>query len=297
MCDVKKNLTFNTSNQTIHQIQFFMKRILVPTDFSEHAQYATKVAAQIAQKNNCEIFLLNLLDLPSHMNDAVSSGVNIPEVMLFLRKTNEKLEALTNDPIFAGLTVTAEARIERAFEGIVTYSKQHDIDLIVMGSHGASGFQEMFIGSNTEKVVRASDVPVLVIKSDISEFKPEHFVFASDFSSEIKEPFQKLVDFANLFDANLDLVMINTPNSFKTTIVAERIMNNFISNFNINKHTLNIYNDANIEKGIINYSNRVNADLIGICTHGRTGLAHFFNGSISEDIVNHAVRPVITFRI
>lgn len=274
-----------------------MKRILVPTDFSEHAEYAIKVAAQIAQKNNCEIFLLNLLDLPTHMNDAVSSGVNIPEVMLYLRKTNERLEELKDESYFEGLTVTAEARIERAFEGIVTYSKEHNVDLIVMGSHGSSGFQEMFIGSNTEKVVRASDIPVLVIKNEITEFKAENFVFASDFSGEIKKPFQKLVDFANLFDANLNLVMINTPNSFKTTITAEKIMSDFIKNFSINRYSLNIYNDANIEKGIINYSNSVDADLIGMCTHGRTGLAHFFNGSISEDIVNHAVRPVITFKI
>lgn len=274
-----------------------MKRILVPTDFSEHAEYATKVAAQIAKKNNAEIFLLNLLDLPSHMNDAVSSGVNIPEVMLFLKKTNERLEGLKSEPYLAGITVTAEARLERAFEGIVTYSKQHNVDLIVMGSHGASGFQEMFIGSNTEKVVRASDIPVLVIKNEIATFKAENFVFASDFSSEIKKPFQKLVDFANLFGANLNLVMINTPNSFKTTITAENIMKDFIKSFSVNNYSLNIYNDANIEKGIINYSNSVDADLIGMCTHGRTGLAHFFNGSISEDIVNHAIRPVITFKI
>ncbi len=82
-----------------------MKRILVPTDFSEHAEYAIKVAAQIAKKNNCEIFLLNLLDLPTHMNDAVSSGVNIPEVMLYLRKTNERLEELKDEPYFEGLQV------------------------------------------------------------------------------------------------------------------------------------------------------------------------------------------------
>ena len=57
------------------------------------------------------------------------------------------------------------------------------------------------------------------------------------------------------------------------------------------------YNDVNIEKGILNYSSSVDADLIGMCTHGRTGFSHFFNGSISEDLVNHTVRPVITFKI
>lgn len=274
-----------------------MKRILVPTDFSEHARYASKVAAQIARKNNADIYLLNLLDLPSHMNDAVNDGVNIPEVMLYLAKTKERLEESMNESIFEGLTVYADARLERAFDGIVKYSEEINADLIVMGSHGASGYQEMFIGSNTEKVVRASDTPVLIIKAETDDFNIEKFVFASDFSNEIKKPFQKLVDFANLFEAKLDLVMINTPNSFKTNNVAERIMQNFVSGFPLQNYSLHIYNDANIEKGVINYSNKVNADLIGIATHGRTGIAHFFNGSVSEDLVNHAIKPVITFKI
>ena len=274
-----------------------MKKILVPTDFSEHAGYALKVAAQIARTNNCELFILNLLDLPTHMNDAVSSGVNIPEVMLFLEKTNDKLDELARESYLEGLQVKTSAKITKAFEGIVTYSKEHDIDLIVMGSHGSFGFQEMVIGSNTEKIVRASDIPVLVIKNEVKDFKATNFVFASDFSAEIKKPFQQLVDFANIFDADLNLVMINTPNSFKSTIVAESIMNDFIKDFKINKYALHIYNDTNVENGILNFANKVDADLIGMCTHGRTGFAHFFNGSISEDLVNHAVRPVITFKI
>jgi nucleotide-binding universal stress UspA family protein len=231
------------------------------------------------------------------MNDAVSSGVNIPEVMLFLQKTNDKLEELAGADYLKGLTVTTSAKIEKAFEGIVTYSREHNVDLIVMGSHGASGFHEMLIGSNTEKIVRTSDIPVLVIKNEINEFKAENFVFASDFSKEIIKPFQKLVEFANIFNADLNLVMINTPNSFKSNSVAENIMNDFIKDFSINKHSLHIYNDTNVEKGILNFANKVNADVIGMCTHGRTGFAHFFNGSISEDLVNHTVRPVITFKI
>src|SRR4030095_16765514 len=156
-----------------------MKRILVPTDFSTHANYALKVAAQIAKENDYELFILNLLDLPSHMNDAVSSGVNIPEVRLYLKKTNESLEDLKSDGFLQGLKITTEARIEKTFEGITQYSKEHQIDLIVMGSHGASGFREVLIGSNTEKTVRYSDIPVLVIKNEVENFKVENFVFAS----------------------------------------------------------------------------------------------------------------------
>jgi nucleotide-binding universal stress UspA family protein len=74
-------------------------------------------------------------------------------------------------------------------------------------------------------------------------------------------------------------------------------MKNFIADFEVKNYSMQIYNDSNIETGILNFSNTVDADLIGLCTHGRTGLSHFFNGSISEDLVNHAIKPVITFKI
>jgi nucleotide-binding universal stress UspA family protein len=74
-------------------------------------------------------------------------------------------------------------------------------------------------------------------------------------------------------------------------------MKRFLSNFNVQKVETHVYNETNVEKGILNFSNSINADLIGMSTHGRKGLSHFFNGSISEDLVNHATRPVITFKI
>lgn len=275
-----------------------MKKILVPTDFSEHAEYALKVAAQIARENDGEIFLLHLLELPGEESDAVTAGAEVPEILFFMQKAHERFEEVKAADYLDGLVVTENVSINRAFDGILKVSKEHDIDLIVMGSHGASGFHEMFIGSNTEKVVRVSDVPVLVIKKEESSFNPEKFVFASNFANEIKKPFAKVVDFANSFKSKLQLVYINTPNDFKSTHAAEKIIHDFVAGFTIeNGFTAHIYNDVNIEKGVLHFANSINADLIGICTHGRQGIAHFFNGSVSEDLVNHAVRPVVTFKI
>lgn len=274
-----------------------MKRILVPTDFSEHAEYALRVAAQIARKNNSEISLLHMLELPHQAGDAMGSGHKIPEIMFYKEKAISNLEKLMDVDYLEGINVSEIIQFEKAFDGIIKIAKKNEVDLVVMGSHGTSGFHEMLIGSNTEKVVRFSDVPVLVIKNNVGEFKASNFVFASDFSKEINTPFNQLIEFARIFDANLHLVMINTPNSFKPTHLAEKIMNDFMKEFNYPNYSLHIYNDVNVEKGILNFANSVDADLIGMCTHGRTGFAHFFNGSISEDLVNHAVRPVITFKI
>lgn len=274
-----------------------MKRILVPTDFSKHAEYALRVAAQIARENNSEIILLHMLELPHQGTDALGSGSDIPEIMFFKNKAISNLEDLMDVDYLKGINVSEIIQFEKTFEGILGVSKKNNVDFIVMGSHGASGFQEMMIGSNTEKVVRFAEVPVLVIKNETASFKAKNLVFASDFSQEIKKPFRQLLDFARGFDAHLKLVMVNTPNTFKPTAVAEKMMQDFISEFDYPNYSMHIYNDVNVEKGILNFANSVDADLIGMCTHGRTGFAHFFNGSISEDLVNHAVRPVITFKI
>lgn len=274
-----------------------MKKILIPTDFSKHAEYALKVAAQIARKNNGEIIILHMLELPQQGSDAIGSGHDIPEIMFFKNSAISKLEDLMNEPYLEGIKVSEIVQFELAFDGILKISELNEVDLIVMGSHGASGFKEMFIGSNAEKVVRNSNVPVLIIKQENDNFQVKDFVFASDFSDEIKKPFAKAVEFAKKFDANLHLVSINTPNNFKSTHATEKIMKNFIDGFDVEKYELHIYNETNVEKGILKFSKSINADLIGMSTHGRKGLSHFFNGSISEDLVNHAQRPVITFKI
>lgn len=274
-----------------------MKKILVPTDFSKHAEYALKVAAQIAKKNDGEIILIHMLELPTSGNDALSVAHEIPELMLFKNAALSKLDDLMNASYLEGIKVSKIIQFELAFDGIIKNGESHDVDLIVMGSHGASGFQEMFIGSNTEKVVRNSNVPVLVIKNEHENFNADKFVFASDFSDEIKKPFEKVVSFAKKFNSHIHLVNINTPNNFKSTRVAQKIMDEFIASVDFKNVSTHIYNDINVEKGILHFAKSIEADIIGMSTHGRKGIAHFFNGSISEDLVNHAKRPVITFKI
>ena len=275
-----------------------MKKILIPTDFSKYADEAIEVGAQIAKKNDSEIVLIHMLELPTHMNDAVSGETSIPEIMLFKRKAEEVLKSIKNRPYLAGIKITEVVRLDGAYKGINNYIKQNtDFDLIIMGSQGASGINEILVGSNTEKVVRQSEVPVLVIKNKLDSFNAGNIIFASDFSDEIKKPFKKVIEFAKTFGSKLNLVMICTPNSFRSTSTAHKIVNEFVSEFDMPEYSFEIYNESNIEKGLLNYSNENNGDIIAFCTHGRTALNHFFVGSISEDLVNHSPKPVLTFRI
>ncbi|EAP87359.1 MULTISPECIES: universal stress protein [Croceibacter] len=276
-----------------------MKNILVPTDFSEQAENALKVAAQFAKTYNADIYLLHMLELPMQLIDPTSNNnsQNLPESLFFMKLAHKRFEEVLASDYLEGVTVHETVHFHEAFDGIMEVSKEHDCDLIIMGSHGATGFKEMFIGSNTEKVVRYSEIPVLVIKQEIPNFRVDNFIFATDFSEETKRPFNEAVKFANKIDANIHLVYINTANKFKTTEEAEKKMSNFLEGMESKTFNLHIYNDRTIEEGILNYAQSIDAGLIGISTHGRKGLAHFFNGSLSEDIVNHAKRPVITFKI
>ncbi|HSP11979.1 MAG TPA: universal stress protein [Salegentibacter sp.] len=278
-----------------------MKKILVPTDFSDQAEKALKVAAQLARKFDSEIYLLHMLELPLQLIDPVqgSNTHNLPESIFFMKLAHQRFSKLMAKPYLKDLKVKETVLFHQAFEGIREVSEERKCDLIVMGSHGASGFKEMFIGSNTEKVVRTSRIPVLVIKKDNPDFKVEDFVFATDADEANRHTLNHAAEIARKLSANLHLLFINTPNNFITSKEAYDLLDRFIEgsgveNENIKTH---VYSDTSVEKGILNFARSLDAGLIGISTHGRKGIAHFFNGSVSEDLVNHANRPVVTFRI
>lgn len=274
-----------------------MKRILVPTDFSKEAENALKVAAQLAKDHNSEIYLLHMLELPLDLVDPMHENSELPEALFFMKLAHKRFEEVMNSDFLEGITVHETIQNNEAFEGIIDTAKENDIDLIIMGSQGASGFKEMVIGSNTEKVVRTSDIPVLVIKKEHHNFHINNLVFACEFTDEYRASFTQAAKFAKSINAKMHLLMINTPNGFRTTAESEAKMNSFLTGMSLDNYTLNIYNDRTIEKGILNFANAIEADIIAMSTHGRKGLSHFFNGSISEDLVNHAKRPVVTFKI
>lgn len=274
-----------------------MKKILVPTDFSEQAENALKVAVQLAKKYDSEIYVLHMLELPMQEMDVMNTPTAIPEAMFFVKLAQQRFEALLNRPYLEGIKVHDVVKNYPSFSSVIDTCHELGVDLIVMGSHGTSGFMEMFVGSNAEKVVRTSDLPVLVIKDNHAEFSIDRFVFASDFKIDNKETYRQATEFAKAFGAKMYLLMVNTANNFVSTTEATKRIHEFIKDYDFKNYSVHIYNDESVETGVLNFAHEIDADLIGISTHGRQGIAHFFNGSIGEDVVNHSKRPVITFKI
>lgn len=276
-----------------------MKNILVPTDFSTEAENALKLAAELARKKNCEIYLLHMLELPMQLVDPMMNNQSndLPEALFFMKLAKKRFAEILDQPYLKGITVHEKVQFHEAFNGIMEMSRECNCDLIVMGSKGAHGFKDFFIGSNTEKVVRTSETPVLVIKNEHPNFIVKDFVFATDFNPKSKSTLPDIIKVANFFDAKLHLVYINTANKFISSQDADLHMETYMEGLDFDNYAMNVYNDSNVETGVLNYAKKINAELIGIATHGRKGLSHLFNGSISEDLVNHAKIPVITFKL
>lgn len=277
---------------------FVMSKILVPVDFSQRSEFAVKLAAKMGKKTDCEVYLLHMVELPSGVVDmGAGSNFSIPESMMYLRKVREKLFALKRRYFKNGCTVKHAIRFQDPFEGIRDYSKKIGADLIIMGSQGVSEFEEMIIGSNTEKVVRTSEVPVIVVKRDAEKFKLKDLVFASDFKEDNKESFKKFVDFASLFKSKVHLLKVNTIGKFESSSVTKQKIKDFITDVDLPKNTINVYNDTSVVKGITNFSREIDADLIALTTHGRSGLSNLFNGSIAKSVSKSVLKPVITFKL
>ncbi|PCJ95299.1 MAG: universal stress protein UspA [Flavobacteriaceae bacterium] len=273
-----------------------MKTIIVPVDFSEQSEYALKVAASIATEQKSEIIALHMLEMSDAMISS-SEGMYMNQTMFFLKLAEKQFKDFLNKPFLKNIKVIPIIKHYKVYSEVNEIAAKHNANLIVMGSHGTDGLKEIFIGSNAEKMVRNANIPVLVIKEDMPSFKVRNIVFASNFDEENIKVYEKAGVFAKKLSAKLELVYINTPgDKFLSTEDADIKISKFLDKIE-SQQAVEIYNDYNVEKGILNYSKKMNADLIAIPTHGRKGLSHFFMGSIGEDIANHAKIPVVTFKI
>lgn len=279
-----------------------MQKILVPTDFSDVSNHALDLARQLAQRDNCQILLLNIIE---HASAATFNTMGVtdydPMESLYMKKMIEsvknKMEGIRNSKDFKGVDIKTKVTIGNPFVEITQDIVNTDTDIVIMGTQGTEGAEELFVGSNAEKVIRYAQCPVITIKekTNISDIK--NIVFASDFKLPGEGIAVYIKEAQSIFKASLSLVIINTPNSFTTTRNDFQIMKTFAEEKGLENYTMDIYNDFNEENGIIDFSQDIKADMIALGTHGRTGIYHMLSGSIAEDVANHSDMPVWTFKI
>lgn len=279
-----------------------MKKILIPTDFSEVAGIATNVAISIAQKASSQLILLHIIEQPDSVSFNIEGEVaqiNDWEDRLFTLKLVEKakkeLAAVASKVALAGVPVKQELRLGNPFHGMRKVITEHDVDLVVMGTAGHSKLEEMIIGSNTEKVIRHSACPVLTVHAKPGKTEFRNIVYATGLSDDEFNFAGLLSNTQHMYDSTVHVVRINTPENFLSDVAVRKQMSTFVQQLNLKKYTLNVFNDYSEEAGIIHFADSIDADLIAMSTHGRKGFAHVLAGSIAEDVANHATRPVLTY--
>ena len=280
-----------------------MKSILVPTDFSDQATYALDLAYDIAKKSGASIKVLNVVEAPqgesfSATGEAsMGSGINSVYFVQLVENVKQRLVEIDNDSRYADVTLEGYVEIGNPYESISRTIVDHEVDLVVMGTRGSSGFEEVFVGSNTEKVVRRAHCPVLAVKEAVHADAIKNIVLATNLRDDHQELFTELTKLQQLFDATIHIVRINTPSSFENDRYYKTEMEKFAEQYGLTNYTLNVYNDSDEEDGIIYFAEQIHADMIAIGTHGRSGISRLLSGSIAEDVVNHAKRPVWTFKL
>ncbi|SMD31959.1 Nucleotide-binding universal stress protein, UspA family [Reichenbachiella faecimaris] len=279
-----------------------MQTIAVPYDFSEYAEAALDFAIQIGEKTNATIRLIHVIEYPLATTFNVTGEVEEYEPMdkiyalELIKKTNERMAKVISDHN-QNVTIQRTILMGKAYDGITDQIEETEADLIVMGTKGATGLKELFVGSNTEKIVRNAHCPVLAIhkKCDINAIK--NVVFASDLDGTHSKVLQTFKYYQELFDAKLHLVWVDTPhNSVNGDLAKERLKALAIDN-HLKNYEVHVTKAFQPEEGILTFGWQIKADLIAMSTHSHKGLIHLFVGSVAEDVVNHSNLPVWTCTI
>jgi nucleotide-binding universal stress UspA family protein len=282
-----------------------MIHILVPYDFSKMAIHAFDFATKLSTTySKLHITLIHVVELPLNANvgymgggiDLLSDYQNQVYFRELLEQRKKELDQLKKKYTSPKYHLDAVVTVGNVFREITTVITDKKPDLVVMGSSGTSGWEEFWIGSTTEKIVRTAPCPVITIKGETDPSQLKKVVFASSFDELDVDLAARIKNMQQVFDAQFYFVSINTPGNFITSREAQHRLDKFIHRYKFVQVHTEIYNSLSEDAGILEFADDIGADLIAMATHGRTGMLHLLTGSIAEDVVNHSKRPVWTLK-
>lgn len=284
-----------------------MKTILVPTDFSDCANYAFENACQLAKKANAQIILLHVIKLDRGSSSFSADGdwsggwvgendsIPAPLMIKLLNNTKARMTKIKNQSFCKGVNIKDFIELGKISDSINLATAKHKADMIVMGTHGAKGITDVFAGSNAEHVVREAEVPVLSIQPGKGKMNIKRILFATDFSQETELVFPYILKFADFFNAEVHIIKIISDAGFKDRNMAKKEGESFLKENNLGDYPIAVVHHVRSKaEGISRFAELNKMDVIALGTHGRHGLAHFLKGSIAEDVVNYSFTPVLT---
>lgn len=312
-----------------------MKRILVPTDFSDDAGYALDVAGRIAVKKGAEIDLIYVVPSLHHLLRFLSSDMNTEYTNTLYDQAETRLEQLMEQLIPEHRGDTIVKLDKKPSEAVLAQIRAGGYDLIVIGSRGSDN-TKLGRGSTAQHIIRGSHAPVLAVDRELSSDTVNHILVPSDGSELSFTALSPAVVMAELWNADITLLYVHElqgglienihtpPEGIQKEKVYEKLMtklDSFMSEYKTGGIHLErgekMYRDkilftnsseresieliTEVKAGfsshyeIEQYAEK-HADLIVMGTHGYSGFAHVMLGSVTEKVIQQVKKPVLTVR-
>jgi nucleotide-binding universal stress UspA family protein len=274
-----------------------MKTILVPTDFSKNANNALDYAIKLAEKENAKIILLHAFhvtyiypDVPmQYLNEQIESAEEIANKQLKL--LCEKVE---KSKILECEFINKESS---AVDFILETITKRKPDLVVMGTKGASGIEEMLVGSNTAKVVEKAKCPVIAIPENATFSSIENITYATDYFTSDINAVEKLVEIAKLFNAKITLLHVCF--EVYTHDAEEEFMDTFknkvINEIPYNKLAFKLVYGKNLIDVLEDYVKHESPDLLSMSTDYKNLFDKFFGTNSTKKMTYNTKVPLLAF--
>jgi nucleotide-binding universal stress UspA family protein len=287
-------------------------RILWPTDLSEGAAQAFPYAMALADWHDAALHVLNVREGPAEVQEEMARALPL---------SDDDLDALFGatdtppDSVNPSRVSIVQEQVEDPAPGdaIVSYTEDHDVDLVVMGTHGRRGLQRLLIGSVAEEVLRRAACPVLTVRqSDTTPaaWNVRNILAPVDFSEASTAAVQHTKELALTYGAKISLLHaveeVMYPSAYGMEMadvpgpeVIDRVEKGLADLARDEIGYEHVMVDAVVgyaPSAILNYVEENDVDLIVIATHGRTGLERLLLGSVTERVVRRAPVPVFVVK-
>jgi nucleotide-binding universal stress UspA family protein len=279
-----------------------INKILVPTDFSEGSLGALYHAATIAKTFDASIILIHIVESYSQNTTLKDLGLDYSDILKkgIEQKLSELAKSHNSLNNLQIKTKIEEGKVHRVIRKMVD---ELNIDLVVMGTHGATGVSEIdkfVLGSNAYRTVNASKVPVLTIRNTDRNVKINKILLPIDLTKSTEMKVGAAIEWGKKFNAKIEILAVSEFfDEFNPKIdrLPEQLdqIGRKLTYEGIENNTAYIEN-RDIAAAVIEYSNEVKADLIIIMTRQETLLNEWILGSHARRIVTHSEIPVLSIR-
>lgn len=270
----------------------FIKRILVPTDFSEPAKNALRYAQLLSKLTQAEIKVLHVFNVP--VVDPYMPGDTLELLMQEVKSASEtRMQELLGE--FSGLS--GETIHGFVIDDISRYAEEWNADLIVIGTTGASGATGAIFGSNASGVLSQAHIKVLSIPATYTDHKaPETICYASDFTGHEELPFQIFVDLAKAWNTRLAILHVLSDEPVFSADKPEDIYKRLSANAHFDRLSFDEISSNDVTAAIETYVQATNIDILGMAVHRRNLLERIFSRSKTRIIAHHAKIPLLSIK-